>query len=615
MPFSFDFGGFDPSAFGGFSGGDASQPQRPKRERKPRKAIGNAFTRTLINLGVTLLFGLGYFYFELPALNFHAEEFYVFVFLLCAVYCVCAVLTSGFQGEGVKGYFGFVKKQCTIPFLVLVALIAAIIIGGLTSWVVIRAGSYSKLLSIKDGDFASEVEEISYNQIPMLDEDSAARLGSRKLGELADMVSQFEILPSYTQINYQGRPVRVTSLAYGDLVKWFTNRSAGLPAYLIIDMVTQEAEVVRLDEGMKYTTAEHFGRYLPRHLRFHYPTYMFADPVFEINEEGEPYWVCPRMVKTIGLFGGADIQGAVLVNAVTGESQYYEEVPNWVDHVYDANLIMEQYDYYGMYHNGFINSIFGQRDVTHTTEGYNYIAIGDDVYMYTGVTSVTSDQSNIGFILSNQRTKETHFYSVAGATEASAQASAMSQVQQMRYVATFPLLLNIADQPTYFMSLKGEDGLVKMYAMVNVQQYNIVETGSTVAECEANYRRALADSGLISDGDAEAVPSDQEEISGAIAEIRTAVLDGNSYYFLRLEGKDTFYAVNAAENPLAVILNAGDQVTIAYTAGEGGGILSGTSVARAGETPVTFTPEEAPADAPAETGQPAEDAASSNQPT
>ena len=615
MPFSFDFGGFDPSAFCGFSGGDASQPQRPKRERKPRKAIGNAFTRTLINLGVTLLFGLGYFYFELPALNFHAEEFYVFVFLLCAVYCVCAVLTSGFQGEGVKGYFGFVKKQCTIPFLVLVALIAAIIIGGLTSWVVIRAGSYSKLLSIKDGDFASEVEEISYNQIPMLDEDSAARLGSRKLGELADMVSQFEILPSYTQINYQGRPVRVTSLAYGDLVKWFTNRSAGLPAYLIIDMVTQEAEVVRLDEGMKYTTAEHFGRYLPRHLRFHYPTYMFADPVFEINEEGEPYWVCPRMVKTIGLFGGTDIQGAVLVNAVTGESQYYEEVPNWVDHVYDANLIMEQYDYYGMYHNGFINSIFGQRDVTHTTEGYNYIAIGDDVYMYTGVTSVTSDQSNIGFILSNQRTKETHFYSVAGATEASAQASAMSQVQQMRYVATFPLLLNIADQPTYFMSLKGEDGLVKMYAMVNVQQYNIVETGSTVAECEANYRRALADSGLISDGDAEAVPSDQEEISGAIAEIRTAVLDGNSYYFLRLEGQDTFYAVNAAENPLAVILNAGDQVTIAYTAGEGGGILSGTSVARAGETPVTFTPEEAPADAPAETGQPAEDAASSNQPT
>ena len=604
MPFTFNFGGFDPGAFG-FGGGDGSQPQRPQRQRKPRKAIGNALTRTLINLGVTLLFGLGYFYFELPALNFHAEEFYVFLFLLCAVYCVCAVLTSGFQGEGVKGYFGFVKKQCTIPFFVLIALIAAIVIGGLTSWVVLRAGSYSELLSVQTGDFASEVEEISYDQIPMLDKDSAERLGSRALGELSDMVSQFEILPSYTQINYQGRPVRVTSLAYGDLVKWFTNRSDGLPAYVVIDMVTQEAEVVRLDEGMKYTTAEHFGRYLMRHLRFHYPTYMFADPVFEIDEEGRPYWVCPRMVKTIGLFGGTDIQGAVLVDAVTGESAYYEDVPSWVDHVYDAELIMEQYDYYGMYHNGFLNSMFGQRDVTLTTEGYNYIAIGDDVYMYTGVTSVTSDQSNIGFILSNQRTKETHFYTVSGATEASAQASAESQVQQMRYEATFPLLLNIADQPTYFMALKGADGLVKMYAMVNVQQYNIVETGGTVAECEANYRRTLADNGLISDSESEAAPSDQEEVSGAVAEIRTAVLDGNSYYFLRLEGEGTFYAVNAAENPLAVILNVGDQVTISYTSGEGGSILTGTAVTRAGESPVTFTPEEGTA-APAETDQLAE---------
>ena len=601
MPFTFNFGGFDPSAFGGFGGGEASQPQRPRRERKPRKAIGNAFTRTLINLGVTLLFGLGYFYFELPALNFHAEEFYVFLFLLCAVYCVCAVITSGFQGEGVKGYFGFVKKQCTIPFFVLVALIAAIVIGGLTSWVVLRAGSYSELLSVQTGDFATEVEEISYDQIPMLDEDSAARLGSRTLGELSDMVSQFEILPSYTQINYQGRPVRVTSLAYGDLIKWFTNRSDGLPAYLIIDMVTQEAEVVRLDEGMKYTTAEHFGRYLPRHLRFHYPTFMFADPVFEIDEEGHPYWVCPRMVKTIGLFGGSDIQGAVLVDAVTGESQYYEEVPSWVDHVYDADMIMEQYDYYGMYHNGFINSMFGQRDVTLTTEGYNYIAIGDDVYMYTGVTSVTSDQSNIGFILSNQRTKETHFYSVSGATEASAQASAQSQVQQMNYIATFPLLLNIADQPTYFMALKGNDGLVKMYAMVNVQQYNIVETGGTVAACEANHRRTLADNGLISDSESAAAPSDQEEASGVVAEIRTAVLDGNSYYFLRLEGQEVFYAVNAAENPLAVILNAGDQVTVTYTAGESGSILTGTSVTRAGETDVSFTVPEEDTAAPDET--------------
>jgi hypothetical protein len=430
---------------------------------------------------------------------------------------------------------------------------------------VLRASSYSKLLTLETGDFTAEVEEISYDQIPMLDADSAARLGSRKLGELSDMVSQFEILPSYTQINYQGRPVRVTSLAYGDLVKWFTNRSGGLPAYLIIDMVTQEAEVVRLDEGMKYTTAEHFSRNLYRHLRFHYPTMMFDEPVFEIDEDGTPYWVCSRIVKTIGLFGGTDVKGAVLVNAITGESSYYEEVPSWVDRVYSADIIIDQYDYYGQYHNGFLNSIFGQRDVTVTTDGYNYIAIGDDVYMYTGVTSVVSDESNIGFILSNQRTKETHFYSIAGAEEYSAMVSAQSKVQQMNYVSTFPLLLNIADQPTYFMALKGADGLVKMYAMVNVQRYNIVETGGTVAECESNYRKALANEGLITAGDANV--GELQTQSGTIQEIRALVIDGNTHYYVHLRGGVGYLDFNGAELPRAVLLDVGDTIWYQYSLG------------------------------------------------
>lgn len=605
MPFTFNFGGFNPEGFnpgGGQGDGGFTPPQRPQKARTPRKPVGNAFTRILINLGVTVLFGLGYFYIELPALNFQAEEFYVFAFLLCAVYCVSAVLTSGFQGDGAKGYFHFVKKQCTVPFLATVALIATIAVGSLLSWVVLRAGAYSELLDLQTGDFIAEVDEISYNQIPMLDKDSAQRLGARKLGELADMVSQFEIMPNYTQINYHGRPVRVTTLAYADLIKWFTNRTEGLPAYLVIDMVTQDVDVVRLEEGMKYTPAEHFSRNLNRHLRFAYPTYMFANPVFEIDEEGTPYWVCPRMVKTIGLFGGTDINGAVLVNAVTGESVYYDAatVPGWVDQVYVAELIMQQYDYYGQYKNGFLNSIFGQRDVTITTAGYNYIAINDDVYMYTGVTSVTSDQSNIGFLLSNQRTKATKFYAIAGATEYSAMDSAQGQVQQMRYEATFPLLLNIAEQPTYFMALKDAVGLVKMYAMVNVAQYNVVATGSTVAECEISYRQMLANNDLIDKDKVDAILPNQESITDTLAEIRSAVLDGNTYYFLRLQSQEQFYAVSAVENPLAVILNVGDEVTITYTAGEAGSIFSGTTVTKEGATvvlpPLPTQPEPEPSD-------------------
>ena len=593
--FRFDFSGAN-SAAGGSEGSAA-----PKRERKPRKAVGTPGKRIAINSLVTLLVGAVYFYLELPAINLHAEEFYGFVLLLCAVYCGCALLTSGFQGEGAKGYFRFVKKQCTVPFFLAAGLLALAVVGGVASWVVFRAGSYQKLLTVQSGDFSSEIAEVAYDRIPMLDKDSAEKLGDRKLGELSDMVSQFEVSEDYTQINYHGRPVRVTPLRYGDIIKWFNNRSEGLPAYLIIDMVTQNVEVVRLDEGIRYTTAEHFSRNLNRHLRFRYPTFMFDDPAFEIDENGDPWWVCPRVSHTIGLFGGRDIIGAVLVNAVTGESTYYEtgSVPNWVDHVFTAELIMQQYDYHGAYVNGFINSLFGQRDVTVTTEGYNYIAIGDDVYMYTGVTSVTSDQSNIGFILTNQRTKETRFYPCAGATETSAKSSAQSQVQQMRYSATFPLLLNIADQPTYFMALKGEDGLVKMYAMVNVQQYNIVETGQTVAACEENYRRTLVNNGIIDSAEAEVPAENQElwETKGTIAEIRSAVIEGTSVYYLRFEGESGFSVyVSAAQVPEAPLLNVGDTITVYWHSGTQW--ITARKIAV--ENRAVAAPPEEPAEEPAE---------------
>ena len=564
------FGGKNP--FGG----------RPKKAKAPRKAVGTPLGRTALNLAVTLLVGAVYYYAELPALNLHSGTLYVFVILLCAVYCGMAVLTSGFQGSGAKGYFGFVKKQCKIPLILTLALLVTAIVGSIVGWKLLRADSYRDLLTVESGDFASEVQEISFDQIPMLDRDSASKLGNRKLGELADMVSQFEVDDDYTQINYKGRPVRVTALRYGDWIKWLNNRQSGLPAYLIIDMVTQNVEVVRLEQGIRYTTAEHFGRNLNRHLRFRYPTYIFDSPAFEIDEEGNPYWVCPRITNTIGLFGGTDVLGAVLVNAITGETEYYKvgDIPTWVDHVYNADLIISQYDNHGRYIHGFINSLFGQRDVTVTTEGYNYIALNDDVYMYTGITSVVSDESNVGFILSNQRTKETRFYSVAGAEEYSAMDSARGQVQQMNYTATFPLLLNIADQPSYFMALKDAAGLVKMYAMVNVSQYQIVATGASVADCESNYRLMLARNGLIDQGDADITPSGQDQVTGTIAEIRSAVVDGNTWYYLRLQDGAVYYAISAADDKNAVILSVGDQVTITFTKGDER-ILSAYSVTAA----------------------------------
>ena len=519
----------------------------------------------LINLSVTIVAGFIYFYIKLPPINLHSAAFYSFFLFVSVVYCATAVITSGIyrQAENGKTFWKLLKGSCIVPLIVIAAVFVVYVVGGLLSSVIIRSGAYAKLMTVETGDFTQDIEEISFDQIPMLDRDSAEKLGDRKLGELADMVSQFEVADNYTQINYRGRPVRVTPLRYGDVFKWLNNRSAGLPAYLIIDMVTQEVDVVRLSEGMHYTTAEHFSRNLYRHLRFQYPTFIFDEPTFEIDEEGTPYWVCSRVVKRIGLFGGTDIQGAVLVNAINGESQYYTDIPTWVDGVYSADIIMEQYDYYGTYQGGFINSLFGQKNVTVTTAGYNYIAANDDVYVYTGVTSAGSDESNIGFILTNQRTKQTTFYSIAGAEEFSAMNSAEGVVQHLNYTSTFPLLLNISNQPTYFMALKDYAGLVKMYAMVNVQQYQIVATGTSVEECQANYYKLLRQNKLDT-GEVPVLPADEETVFGTVVALRSAVIDGTTMYYVTLDGGNTVYSISAGELEKVVLLNVGDYIGITY---------------------------------------------------
>jgi len=548
-----------------------------KRSRGPQGKAG----KIALCLLITLVVGLVYFYVSLPAINLRSGDFYSFIFLLCIVYILCALVISGWKPQGpsvskttgpdgsvkttrhggFKEYIHFVKQQCLPIGILLVALLLIAVVGEVISAPIFRASAYRELLQVQEGNFTQEVTQISFNEIPTLDRSSAEYLGDRQMGTLSDMVSQFEYSGDSTQINYQGSPVRVAPIGYADLIKWFTNRGSGLPAYVIVDMVSQEANVVRLQEGMKYSFSEPLNRNIMRHLRFHYPTYMFAEPEFEIDETGRPYWIAPRIVKTIGLFGGRDIKGAVMVDAITGECTYYDsaDVPTWVDNLYDPDLIMEQYDYYGTLIHGFINSLLGQKDVKVSTSGYNYIAMNDDVYMYTGVTSVNADQSNLGFLLCNLRTKDTRFYTAPGATEEAAKLSAQGMVQDLGYIATFPILLNIAGEPTYFIPLKDATNLVKSYAMVNVAQYQVVATGSTVTAAEKEYLRLLGDRGITTPAE---LP--QTSAEGVVEEIRSAVLEGNTYYFVRLKGEKVFYSVSAVENNAAVILNVGDRVTIEH---------------------------------------------------
>lgn len=533
----------------------------------------------LISLLVTIVVGFIYFYVQLPALNIHSTDFYTFVFVLCAVYCICNLFVTGFKAAGPKDYVKHLIKKCTIPVIIAAALIVVGVIGSLAGSVLFRAKTYAKLLDVQQGDFVAEVEEVSWDQIPMLDETSANTLANKKLGELSDLVSQFEVNEESAQINYRDRPVRATYLNYGGFIKWFNNRNEGIPAYLLIDMVTQEVTVQRVEEGMKYSPSEIFNRNIYRYLRFKYPTKMFYDVNFEVDDDGIPYWCATTVTKTIGLFGGTDVTGAVLVNAVTGESYFaqMDEVPSWVDRVCSARLIMEQYDYYGIYQSGFFNSILGQSGCTKSTSGYNYIAMDDDIWVYTGVTSVGGDESNLGFILVNKRTKEARYYVCTGANEHSGMNSAQGAVQQYNYQSTFPILLNIGGEPTYFMALKDASQLVKMYAMVNVSQYQIVATGSTVEECQESYALLMEKNGISGTG--AAAPAEKTEVTGRIAEIRSAVMEGDTCYYIRLQDEAVYYLINGREYPIAAILNPEDLVTIVFEAGEDE-ILTGISLER-----------------------------------
>ena len=528
---------------------------------------------------VVLVLGV-YYYAALPAINIHAAEFWVFLVILIILAAILFI-----RKKNLSRYELRESKGLRVILGILAVVVIAYLAGTLLSSPIVNAKKYQQLMTVETGEFASDIEELSFDQIPLLDRDSATLLGNRKMGSMVDMVSQFEVDELYSQINYNDRPVRVSPLKYASIIKWFTNQDEGIPAYIMIDMATQETELIKLDEGMKYTTSDHFNRNIYRHLRFRYPTYIFNELSFEVDENGVPYWICPVKQYNIGLFGGVTIGRVVLCNAVTGETTDYaiEDVPQWIDRAYSADLLVQLYDYYGTLKHGFFNSVLGQKDCLETTEGYNYRAIDDDVWVYTGVTAVSGDQSNVGFVLMNQRTMETKFYEVEGATEASAMSSAEGQVQNLHYTATFPLLLNISGEPTYFIALKDDAGLVKMYAMVNVQRYQIVAVGDTVSECEAAYTDLMYENGI------KEVEEDTREIlsiTAPITKIAQGVIDGNSHYYIMLEGSDDIFDVSVVDFIDIIRYNVGDEVTIEYKEGEQSNtVLSLNGAEKAGNAP------------------------------
>jgi len=563
---------------------------RKKKEKKPKNVIKETFLAFLL---VAIGF-LVWEYLMMTPVNLHSPEF---LKVLAAVLIGFAFLRLLFIHK--LGKFNILLILC--GFLSL----GAMYVGPRFADVKLHAKAYANQITLDaSSDFQKDMDNVGVNAIPSVDKEAAIELGDKKMGTLTDYVSQFEISKSYAQINYKGRPVRVTTLKYAGFYQYITNFLSGIPAYITVDMITQDTQVVELGQGIKFSPGERFHRNVSRWIRFHYPTLMFDDPHFEIDESGTPYWVAPVYTYDIAFFGGKEMTGAVLVNAQTGALKYYSlaKVPEWVDKVYSADLVMTQLKNTGKYSSGYLNTLFSKKGVLTPTDGYNYLALDNDIWLYTGMTSVSGDDSNVGFVLVNLRTKETKYYPIAGASESAAMKSAKGKVQNLGYTPTFPILINVEDTPTYFLSLKDDNALVKKYAFVSVENYALVGVGDTIKSARTDYVNLLKDNGALESTEEETTTETQTEtsestttednnhtseqtqtsnaqsVSGTISLIKEVVVEGTTTYYIHLTDDDTTYVAPITVSSQLVSAQAGQAVSITYTTSEGADTATVTAI-------------------------------------
>ena len=531
-----------------------------------------------------LLFSGFCLYVFCPAINVHNVGLWVIIDIAILLFIVVVRLTKGFKDFGwitVKKRTGskgrtkkFAKFNFNIKYYILpIILTLLIIVIGITGSTVFNATSYSEILKVKDSDFSVDLSEsVGTDSIALMDTASARMLGDREIGALSDVVSQFNVSYDYTQIDYNGNPIKVSALEYAGFFKWMNNNVNGIKGYVTVDPVSMSASFEK-SEGMKYVPSAFFSEDAYRYLWTEYPTLMLENLHFEIDENGKPYYVASVIEKTIGLFGGKTVSGCVVLDPVSGETQKYNvsDIPKWIDVVFYGDLICEQYNWHGMFQNGYLNSMFAKKGCKQVTtyytsdnevdeapiSDYGYVAKDGDIWIYTGVTSVNGDSSNIGFLLANERTGESRYYSIAGADEKSAMAAAEGEVQEKGYQASFPSLINIDGHPTYIMVLKDSGGLVKLYATVNVEQYNIVTTATTQAECIKKYKTAL---GIENDEKQE----DIKEKIITVASIKYIDIDGNTFIYL-IDNESNIFKAKASANENMLLLNVGDKVKITYS--------------------------------------------------
>ena len=542
----------------------------------------------VIYLCITL-FAFVVYYVTLPAINVHSEGFWVTLAFLILIYVAPfglkitkkeVVVKKGKVKSNGLDFGGDLNVKFNKLAFVAVVPIAVLLVGAMVSSTLFNARAYASVITVTEREFKEDMPETtSVTNVALMDTPSAQIVGNRALGSLSDVVSQYEVSLNYTQINYQNLPKKVANLEYAGFFKWLGNRKQGVPGYVMVDPVKNSSEYKKLKTPMKYVESAYFGEKLSRKLRFSYPTKLLGEARYEVDDEGNPVFIVPCYKAKVGLFGAKDVVEAIIFDPCTGESQIYSigEVPEWVDIVFDGYLASDKYNWYGLYSGGYFNSIIGNKGCKQTTDDFGYLALDNDVWYFTGVTSVTGDESNIGFILSNARTGEYKYYPVNGAEEYSAMGAAEGEVQETGYKASFPALINVYGEATYIMVLKDSNGLVKLYALVNVEQYGIVATGVNQQEAMNAYKNLLAEHGILSE---EVVQGERKQIQ--VLSVTQTVINGNTVFFYEVSenGNTVYYKLSIETDESALFIKTGDSIFVNFTETENDGIYTITSWSR-----------------------------------
>lgn len=531
--------------------------------------------KTALKILISTVLMFIYYYVVLPPINPCTASFWIFLMIALIVYLAPFGALNIFKVKkvpfGNTSHLEFKSRKKDKKQKIMLAVIAAplvvIVIGSIFSSTIFNAKRYASVIDVKESDFASDMPETdNVTNIALMDTPSAVIIGNRALGSLSDVVSQFVSSETYTQINYNGKPKKVSTIEYDGFFKWMGNHKNGVPGYVMVDPVANTASYNKLSKPLKYVDSAYFSEDLQRKLRFSYPTKIFGTTAFEIDEEGNPFFIVSCMAPKVGLFGALDVKEVIIFNPCDGTSELLKvgDVPRWVDIVYDGYLAEDKYDWHGMLSGGFFNSIIGNKGCKKATDDFGYLMYDDDVWYYTGVTSVTNDASNIGFIVSNARTGEYKYYPVIGAEEYSAMGAAEGEVQEKGYKASFPALINVSGKATYIMVLKDENSLVKLYALVNVEQYGLVATGSTQAEAMTAYRRLLSQNGLIEE-------DTTNKVNVTVKKIEKCVIDGNSWWYF-LCSDNNYYRKSIADDQSILFIEENDTLEISFSESETSGI-------------------------------------------